>query len=353
MNFIIFSRKCMTSILVLSLILTFGCAEKSAQNADGSSTPDKLSGQTLKMASWEDAPRTKIMDWVDAVTTAGSADFIPEKDRIAVFDNDGTLWSEQPYYFQLAFAIDEIKRLAPEHPEWEKDPSLKALINGDLQGFMAGGEKALLSAVAITHSGMSVDEFDTRVKNWIKTATHPKTGKPYNEMIFQPMLELLDFLRENGFKTFIVSGGGIDFMRAWAEDAYGIPPYQVVGSQLGLAYVDTTATPELMKIPELAFNDDKAGKPVGIIRNIGKRPVFAAGNSDGDYEMLQFTSTGDGARFGLIVHHTDSIREAAYDRESHIGQLSRGLDDAAKYNWLVVDMAKDWKVIYPYELDNQ
>ena len=334
--------------LAISILISCGSPQEKSPTTSGNLEATENSQDNL--SSWEDGPKNKIMDWVKSTTTEGSTEFIPEKDRIAVFDNDGTLWSEQPYYFQLAFAIDEVKRLAPEHPEWKNDSSLDALIKGDMAGFMAGGEKALLTAIAMTHAGMTAEEFDSRVKNWIKTATHPKTGKHYNEMIFQPMLELLQYLRANGFKTFIVSGGGIDFMRAWTEEAYGIPPYQVVGSQFGLSYVDTTASPELIKIPELFFNDDKAGKPVGIYRNIGKRPVFAGGNSDGDYQMLQYTSTGKGARFGLIVHHTDSVREVAYDRDSHIGQLNKGLDDAAKYNWLIVDMAKDWKVIYPYEL---
>ena len=335
-------------LLAISILISCGSPQEKSPTTSGNLEATENSQDNL--SSWEDGPKNKIMDWVKSTTTEGSTEFIPEKDRIAVFDNDGTLWSEQPYYFQLAFAIDEVKRLAPEHPEWKNDSSLDALIKGDMAGFMAGGEKALLTAIAMTHAGMTAEEFDSRVKNWIKTATHPKTGKHYNEMIFQPMLELLQYLRANGFKTFIVSGGGIDFMRAWTEEAYGIPPYQVVGSQFGLSYVDTTASPELIKIPELFFNDDKAGKPVGIYRNIGKRPVFAGGNSDGDYQMLQYTSTGKGARFGLIVHHTDSVREVAYDRDSHIGQLNKGLDDAAKYNWLIVDMAKDWKVIYPYEL---
>lgn len=303
----------------------------------------------MELASWETAPRTRILDWIESVTKEGSPDFIPVGDRIAVFDNDGTLWSEQPMYFQLAFAIDEVKRMAPEHPEWKNNASIKALLDGDMKGYMAGGQKALLETVALTHAGMNTEEFDSHVKNWMKTATHPTTGKHYNEMIFQPMVELLNTLREYEFKTFIVSGGGVDFMRAWAEEAYGIPPYQVVGSMLGLTYVDSLDAPQLNKTAELFFNDDKGGKPVGIYRNIGKRPVFAAGNSDGDYEMLEYTTTGSGSRFGLIVHHTDSVREVAYDRDSHIGQLKRGLDDAAKFNWLVVDMAKDWKLIYPEE----
>ncbi|SFU02199.1 Phosphoserine phosphatase [Algoriphagus locisalis] len=334
-------------LLSVSLILSCETPDGTSSNTE---VVEAVGNEELVLASWQDGAKDKIINWVDATTTEGSPDFIPVADRIAVFDNDGTLWSEQPMYFQLAFAIDEVKRMAPEHPEWKNNASIAALLNGDMQGFLSGGEKALLQTVAITHTGMSTQEFDSHVKNWIKTATHPKTGKHYNEMIFQPMLELLDFLRANEFKTFIVSGGGIDFMRAWAEEAYGIPPYQVVGSMMGLTYVDSTASPELRKTPELFFNDDKAGKPVGIARAIGKRPVFAAGNSDGDYQMLQYTSTGDGARFGMYIHHTDSVREVAYDRESHIGQLNKGLDDAAKYNWMIVDMAKDWKVIYPYEM---
>lgn len=329
------------------LVFSFSCAEKNQGTTDNEAG---ISATTEELASWNEGSRAKILEWVGAVTKEGSPDFIPSADRIAVFDNDGTLWTEQPMYFQLAFAIDEIKRMAPEHPEWKTTPPYNALLNGDLKEFLAGGEKNLFMLLANTHANMTTEEFDSHVKNWMKTATHPKTGKHYNEMIFQPMLELLQLLRDHGFKTFIVSGGGVDFMRAWTEEAYGIPPYQVVGSLFGLSYVDSTASPELIKTPELFFNDDKAGKPVGIYRNIGKRPVFAAGNSDGDYQMLQYTSTGSGARFGLIVHHTDSIREYAYDRESHIGQLNKGLDDAAKYNWLVVDMAKDWKVIHPYEL---
>ncbi|WPR75245.1 HAD family hydrolase [Algoriphagus sp. NG3] len=340
------------SVIVCGLlILGFSSCSQSRPVGDEASTTDKkfIAGQTLKLASWESEPRARIMEWVDEVTKVGSSEFIPVADRIAVFDNDGTLWSEQPMYFQLAFAIDEVKRMAPDHPEWKNIPAIAALLDGDMKGYLSGGEKALLETVALTHAGMTTEEFDSHVRNWMKTATHPKTGKHYNEMIFQPMLELLELLREYEFKTFIVSGGGIDFMRAWAEEAYGIPPYQVVGSMMGLSYVDSTATPELRKTPDLFFNDDKAGKPVGIARAIGKRPVFAAGNSDGDYQMLQYTTTGEGTRFGMIVHHTDSVRESAYDRDSPIGHLAKGLDDAAKYGWLVVDMAQDWKVIYPYE----
>lgn len=353
MNFKFLTQNMRTLILIGISAVLFSCAENSQEVSNNEQDSEKVSEQSLQLASWETAPRTRILEWIDAVTSEGSSDFIPEKDRIAVFDNDGTLWSEQPIYFQVQFAIDEIKRMAPEHPEWKTEAPFKFLLEGDISGFLASGDKALPSLLAMTHSGMTTDEFDQHVRNWVQTATHPKTGKHYNEMIYQPMLELLDFLRENGFKTFIVSGGGVDFMRVWAEEAYGIPPYQVVGSTGGLSYEMEGDIPVLKKLPELFFNDDKAGKPVGIHRSIGKRPVFAGGNSDGDYEMLQYTMTGEGARFGLFVHHTDSVREVAYDRDSHIGQLNKGLDDAAKYKWMIVDMAKDWKVIYPFELGNE
>lgn len=333
-------------LFLLCSLLTIAACQSPEQTAANVNTSP---GESSYLASWNEEAKSRITTWVESAIDSSSADYIVEKDRIAVFDNDGTLWSEQPMYFQLAFAIDEIKRMAPEHPEWKTTPPYSYLLDGDLGKFMAE-EKNLYLILASTHSNMNTEEFDLHVKNWMKTATHPKSGKHYNEMIFQPMIELLEYLRANEFKTFIVSGGGVDFMRAWTEEAYGIPPYQIVGSLSGLAYIDSTETPELQKIPDLFFNDDKAGKPVGIHRSIGKRPVFAAGNSDGDYQMLQYTSTGTGARFGMIVHHTDSVREHAYDRKSPIGKLEKGLDDAAKYNWLIVDMAKDWKVIYPYEL---
>jgi hypothetical protein len=269
-------------------------------------------------------------------------------DRIACFDNDGTLWSEQPLYFQFVFALDQIKLMAPKHPEWKTKQPFKALLQGDVKAALSGGEKAIVEIVMATHAGMTTEEFDTNVKTWMATAKHPRTGKPYNEMIFQPMVELLSYLRANGYKTFIVSGGGVDFMRPWVEQAYGISPDQVVGSSGKVKYdAKDGTTPVLIKLPELNFIDDKAGKPVGIHQYIGKRPVFTAGNSDGDYAMLQWTSTAKGyPRFGMIVHHTDSVREWAYDHPSPIGQLEKGLADAAKYNWLIVDMKADWKNIY-------
>lgn len=302
---------------------------------------------TDPLPSWnEGTSKQSIIDFVTKTTEEGNPDFVQVEDRIACFDNDGCLWSEQPMYFQLAFAIDRVKALAPEHPEWKTKQPFKALLEGDMKTVMAGGEHALLQIVMTTHSGMTTDEFKQKVKDWLATATHPKTGKHYNEMIYQPMVELLHYLRNNGYKTFIVSGGGVDFMRAWAEDAYGTSPDQVIGSSGKVKYEVVDGKGVLIKLPELNFIDDKEGKPVGIHQYIGKRPVFTAGNSDGDYAMLQYTSTGSGPRFGMIIHHTDSIREVAYDRQSSIGHLEKGLDDAAQYNWTVIDMMHDWKEVY-------
>lgn len=300
------------------------------------------------LPSWnEGVSKKSITDFVTKTTQDGNKEFIPVTDRIACFDNDGTLWTEQPMYFQLAFAIDRIKAMAPEHPEWKTTQPFQALLEGDMKTVMAGGEKALLQIVMTTHAGMTTEEFSKTVKDWMATAKHPKTGKHYNEMIYQPMVELLNYLRSNGYKTFIVSGGGVDFMRPWAEQAYGIPPYQVIGSSGKVKYEIINGNPVLTKLPEINFIDDKEGKPVGIHQYIGKRPVFTAGNSDGDYAMLQYTSSSSEPHFGMIVHHTDSVREWAYDRKSHIGNLEKGLDDAPKYNWLIVDMKTDWKIIYP------
>lgn len=320
------------------------------QSPPNTETSKAETGATVvdPLPSWNDGSSKKaIVDFVTRTTQESSVDFIPVADRIACFDNDGTLWSEQPMYFQLAFAIDQVKAMAPEHPEWKSKQPFKALLEGDLKTALAGGEKAIFEIVMKTHAGMNTDEFEKRVKDWMSTATHPKTKKHYNEMIFQPMVELLNYLRANGYKTFIVSGGGIDFMRPWVEQAYGIPPDQVVGSSVKVKYDTLHGNPILIKLPELNFIDDKEGKPVGIHQHIGKRPVFAAGNSDGDYAMLQWTTTAlSYPRFGMIVHHTDSIREWAYDRQSHIGTLVKGLDDSAKYNWIIVDMKTDWNKIY-------
>jgi len=316
--------------------------------------PKPQSSATVAVAdplpSWnEGASKKSIIDFILRTTKEGSSDFVPVADRIACFDNDGTLWTEKPYPFQLFFVIDRIKAMAPQHPVWKDKQPYKGILNGDLKSAMAGGEKALVEIMMTTHAGMTTDEFDKTVKDWVATATHPRTGRHYNEMIYQPMVELLDYLRANGYKPFIVSGGGIDFMRVWAEAAYGIPPYQIVGSSIKTKYDTSVRPPALIKVAELNFNDDKLGKPVGIHQHIGKRPVFAAGNSDGDYAMLQYTSTGKGPRLGLYVHHTDSIREYFYDRRPGLARLSKGLDDAPKYHWVTVDMKNDWKKIYPFD----
>ncbi|MFM7181117.1 MAG: HAD family hydrolase [Verrucomicrobiales bacterium] len=300
------------------------------------------------LPSWQDtAPKQAIMAFVGKVTKEGSSDFIPPAERIAVFDNDGTLWSEQPMYFQAFFVFDRIKALAPRHPEWKDKEPFASVLKGDTKTALADGEHALLEMVMATHSGLSTEEFEKSVTDWLATARHPKTGKPFTEMVYQPMLELLAYLRANGFKTFIVSGGGIDFMRPWAEKVYGIPPEQIIGSSIKAKYELRDGKPVIVKLPELDFIDDKAGKPVGIHRHIGRRPIFGAGNSDGDFEMLQWTTSGPGPRFALIVHHDDAEREFAYDRESHVGRLARGLDEAPALGWSVVSVQRDWKTIYP------
>jgi phosphoglycolate phosphatase-like HAD superfamily hydrolase len=302
------------------------------------------------LPSWNDtAPKKAIVAFVDKVTRAGSPDFVPPVERIATFDNDGTLWAEQPMYFQAFFIFDRIKALAPQHPEWEGKEPFASVLKGDLKSALAGGQKALLEMAMATHAGMSTAEFEKIVTDWISTAKHPKTGRLYTEMIYQPMLELLDYLRANGFKTFIVSGGGIEFMRPWAERVYGIPPEQVVGSSIKTKYEVRDGKPVLVRLPELNFIDDKAGKPVGIHSHIGRRPILAFGNSDGDFEMLEWTTAGEGPRLGLIVHHTDAEREWAYDRESHIGTLARGLDEGPKRGWIIVNMKDGWNRVFPWE----
>lgn len=300
------------------------------------------------LPSWRNTgPKRAVIAFVVRVTKEGSTDFVPPPERIATFDNDGTLWSEQPMYFQLFFAIDRVKTLAPQHPEWKEKEPFASLLKGDVKAALAGGEKAILEIVMATHAGMTTEEFDTIVRDWITTARHPQTGKLYTEMVYQPMLELLAYLRASGFKTFIVSGGGVEFMRPWAEKAYGIPPEQVIGSSIKTKYVLRDGKPVLIRLPEIDFVDDKAGKPVGIHKFIGRRPIMAIGNSDGDYEMLHYVTTGESPRFGLIVHHTDAQREYAYDRHSTTGRLEKGLDDAAKYGWVVVNMKDDWNVVFP------
>jgi phosphoserine phosphatase len=299
------------------------------------------------LPSWNDtASRRAIVEFVEKVTHEGSPNYVPAPERIATFDNDGTLWAEQPMYFQAFFIVDRIKALAPKHPEWTTQEPFASVLKGDMKAALAGGEKALLEMVMATHAGMSTAEFEQIVKDWIATAKHPKTGRPFTEMVYQPMLELLAYLRANGFKTYIVSGGGIEFMRPWTEKVYGVPPEQVIGSSIKTKYEIRDGKPVLVRLPEINFIDDKAGKPVGINQQIGRRPIAAFGNSDGDLQMLQWTTAGAGPRFALIVHHTDAEREWAYDRKSHIGKLDKALDEAQARGWTVVDMRRDWKTVF-------
>ncbi len=302
------------------------------------------------LPSWNDgSAKQSIITFVEKVTKPGSPDFVPIPERIAVFDNDGTLWSEQPMYFQLFFVFDRIKALAPQHPEWKDKEPFALVLKGDVKSALAGGERAIMEMVMATHTGMTSEEFDRIVKDWIATAKHPKTGRLYTEMVYQPMLEVLAYLRANGFKTFIVSGGGIEFMRAWAERVYGIPPEQVVGSSIKTKFEMRDGKPVLVRLPELNFNDDRGGKPVGINEHIGRRPIAAFGNSDGDLQMLQYTAAGPGTRFCLYVHHTDAAREWAYDRQSPVGALDKGLDEANAKGWTVVSMKDDWRIVFASE----
>ena len=300
------------------------------------------------LPSWNNGKaRQSIVDFVEKVTKPGSPDFVPAAERIATFDNDGTLWAEQPMYFQFLFAFDRVKVLAPQHPEWKDKEPFASLLKGDLKGALAGGEKALMEIVGATHAGLTTEGFEKIVREWIATAKHPATKKPLTGMVYQPMLELLSYLRANGFKTFIVTGGGIEFVRVFAEQVYGIPPEQVIGSSGKLKFEMRDGKPVLVKLPAIDFIDDKDGKPIGIQTHIGRRPIAAFGNSDGDLQMLQWTAAGPGARFCLYVHHTDAAREFAYDRESHIGKLDKGLDEAATKGWTVVSMKDDWKTVFP------
>ncbi|MEY3372069.1 MAG: hypothetical protein RLZZ537_537 [Pseudomonadota bacterium] len=302
------------------------------------------------LPSWQDgAAKKSIVDFVEDTTRKNSPDFVPVAERVAVFDNDGTLWSEQPMYFQAFFIFDRIKALAPEHPEWKTKEPFASVLRGDMKSALAGGEHALMEMAMATHAGTTTEQFDAIVRNWVASAKHPKTGRLYTEMVYLPMLEVLRYLRANGYRTYIVSGGGIEFMRPWTEAVYGIPPEQVIGSSIKTKFEMRDGVPVLARLPELNFIDDKEGKPVAINQHIGRRPIAAFGNSDGDLQMLQWTAAGKGRRFALYVHHTDADREWAYDRDSHIGRLDKGLDEAAARGWTVVDMKKDWKQVYPFD----
>jgi phosphoserine phosphatase len=302
------------------------------------------------LPSWNDGPAKKaILDFVGRVTKEGGADFVPVPERIATFDNDGTLWCEMPMYVQVVFALDRVKALADKNPDWKTKEPFASVLKEDMKGVLASGEKGLVELITATHAGMTTEEFEAIVGGWLRTVRHPKFKRPYTDLVYQPMLDLLAYLRASGFKTFIVSGGGIEFMRPFAPRVYGIPPEQIVGSSVRTKYEMVNGKPAIVRLPEMEFVDDKAGKPVGIAKFIGRRPVMAFGNSDGDFEMLQWTTAGPGPRFGLIVHHTDADREYAYDRKSLVGRLDKALDEAPKAGWVVVDMRKDWKIVFPSE----
>lgn len=300
------------------------------------------------LASWNDGPsRRAIVGFIATTTAPTSPGYVPPAGRIAVFDNDGTLWGEQPAYVQLAFAIDRVRALAPRHPEWRDREPFAAVLRGDPAAALAGGERALLELVMASHAGLTSDEFATVARQWLATARHPQTGRRYTDMVYAPMVELLGYLRANGFKTFIVSGGGVEFLRVFAEEAYGIPPEQVIGSAIRTRYEPRDGDPAIVRLPEVEFIDDQAGKPVGIQRFIGRRPILAFGNSDGDFEMLEWTTSGPGPRLGLILRHDDAGREFAYDRQSPVGRLDRALDAAAARGWVVTSMKSEWQAVYP------
>jgi hypothetical protein len=302
------------------------------------------------LPSWNEGPAKKaIIEFVQRVTDRSSPQYVAPEQRIATFDNDGTLWSEQPMYFQAFFTIDRVKALAPQHPEWKDRQPFKAVLENDTKALIASGEKGVLEILMASHAGMTTEEFERIVKDWLATAKHPRFNRPFTALVFQPMLELLAYLRENGFKTYIISGGGIEFMRPWTEKVYGIPPEQVMGSSIKLKFDTRDGRPILMRLPDLDFFDEGPGKPAGIQKFIGRRPIAAFGNSDGDLQMLQWTAAGEGSRFMLLVHHTDAEREWAYDRQSPVGRLDKALDEAQRRGWTVVDMKQDWKKVFPFQ----
>jgi hypothetical protein len=339
------------AVFILLVLFAFvACKDNSDTKTELTATAQDVMDP---LPSWnEGATKQAILDYVTSVTTEGSANFIPVSERIATFDNDGNLWSEQPAYFQLFFAMDRIKALAPEHPEWKTTQPYQSVLENDMKTLMSYGEHGLIQIVMATHAGNTVGEFEQIVKDWLATAKHPRFDRPYTDLIYQPMLELINYMKANDFKTFIVSGGGIEFMRPWTESVYGIPKDQVIGSSIKTKYDYNDGNPVIRRLPELNFIDDKEGKPEGINQYIGKKPVFASGNSDGDLQMLRWTDSNTYNSFQLYLHHTDAGREWAYDRESSIGRLDKGLDEANEQAWTVIDMKNDWKVVYPFELKN-
>lgn len=332
---------------LLILFIVVACKENTVTKKDTASSVVK---NTEPLPSWKEGEtKDAIINYVNSITTEG-VDFIPVSERVAVFDNDGTLWSEQPAYFQLFFAIDRIKTLAPEHPEWKTTQPFQAVLENDMKKLMTYGEHGLIEIVMASHAGNTVDEFEQIVKDWLANAKHPRFDRPYTDLVYQPMLELLKYLKENNFKTYIVSGGGIEFMRPWVEGVYGIPKDQVIGSSIKTEFVMEDGIAQIKRSAALDFIDDKAGKPVGINRFIGRKPVFAAGNSDGDLQMLQWTDSNTYPSFQIYIHHTDAEREWAYDRDSSIGRLDKGLSEANEKGWSIASMKTDWNVVYPFEI---
>ena len=339
------------SLLVLLVLFAFVACK---DNGDTKTEPTATTvGVMDPLPSWnEGQTKQAIINYVNEVTTTGSENFIPVSERVAVFDNDGNLWSEQPVYFQLFFAMDRIHALAPEHPEWKTTQPYQSVLENDMKTLMSHGEHGLIQIVMATHGGNTVTEFEQIVKDWLATAKHPRFNRPYTDLVYQPMLELINYLKSSDFKTFIVSGGGIEFMRPWVEGVYGISKDQVIGSSIKTKYDYNDGNPVIRRLPELNFIDDKEGKPEGINQYIGRKPVFASGNSDGDLQMLRWADSNTYPSFELYLHHTDSVREWAYDRKSSVGRLDKGLDEAKEKGWTVIDMEKDWKVVYPFELKN-
>ena len=342
------TSKFIAGLLIASSVIACNAESPKAKKAE---TPTTEVAAKEVLPSWnEGATKSNIMAYVKDVTNSESPNFIEVKDRIATFDNDGNLWAEQPAYFQLYFAMDRIKALAKDHPEWSTEQPYKAVLDNDMKALMAQGEKGLVQIVMTSHTGNTQEEFKKEVQDWISTAKHPTLNVGYNELVYQPMLELLDYLRANDFKTFVVSGGGVDFMRAFVTEIYGIPEEQILGSRAKTEFDYNNGNPQIKRLPGLDFNNDKAGKPENIQKIIGKKPVFASGNSDGDLAMMQYTASNSKKSFMLYLHHTDEVREWAYDRDSHIGRLDKGLDQAQADGWTVIDMKNDWKLIYPFQL---
>ena len=340
--------KKIVSILLILFVL-FSCKEKVEIEEKITTIAEIVD----PLPSWNEGnTKNAIINYVKEATTEGSENFIPISERVAVFDNDGNLWSEQPAYFQLFFAMDRIHALAPEHPEWKTTQPYQSVLENDMKTLMSHGEHGLIQIVMATHGGNTVTEFEQIVKDWLATAKHPRFNRPYTDLVYQPMLELINYLKSNDFKTFIVSGGGIEFMRPWVEGVYGISKDQVIGSSIKTKYDYNDGNPVIRRLPELNFIDDKEGKPEGINQYIGRKPVFASGNSDGDLQMLRWADSNTYPSFELYLHHTDSVREWAYDRKSSVGRLDKGLDEAKEKGWTFIDMEKDWKVVYPFELKN-